>query len=449
MKHDPHHSSVALPAQPIDRIVRPFMKFLEMEVASGVVLLLCTVVALVLANSPWAQAVDHFWHTPIAIVIGQAKLELSLHHWINDGLMAIFFFVVGLEVKRELMLGELRDPRAAALPIAAAIGGMVVPALIYLTIQPTGIGQRGWGIPMATDIAFVVGCMALLGPRLPHGLRIMLLTLAIADDIGAILVIAIGYAGPLNWFALGAGFLGILVVLVLARLGVRNILMYLVAGAGIWYAFHESGVHATISGVILGLLTPVRALVSEGLLVQVTRHIQNIMEGKIQANEEQRRRVLRVLGRAARETMSPLERLEMMLHPWVGFVIMPLFALANAGVVVHPSGFTEPIALAVVAGLFLGKPIGIAVASWMAVRLGIAKLPNGLNWAMVIGGGALSGIGFTMSLFVASLAYSGDVLDTAKVGVLAGSALSACLGMGMLAWLTRPSAQDSHAPTEG
>lgn len=425
-----------LPPQPIDRLVEPMRRFLHVESASGVVLLLCTVAALVLANSPWSDAFLAFWKSPIALSVGTLDFRLTLVHWINDGLMVIFFFVVGLEVKRELVLGELRHWRLAALPLAGALGGMAAPALIYLALQWGQPGEPGWGIPMATDIAFVVGCLALLGSRVPHGLRVFLLSLAIADDVGAILVIAIGYTSGLHLQFLAAGLAGILLVMVMRRLGVRSVPLYVVVGVAIWFSFHESGIHATIAGVILGLLTPTKPLVSEGLLARFIARLGAFLEGEANNDKHARHEVLQTVQQVARETLSPLERLETRLHPWVSFVIMPLFALANAGVVLQVDSFANPIALAVAAGLLVGKPLGIVLVSWLAVRAGLARLPERVTWNSLLGGGALAGIGFTMSLFIAGLALADAQLDAAKIGILAASALAAVLGMALLIWLS-------------
>lgn len=410
-----------LPREPVDRLLDPLARFLRVEAASGILLLGATVMALVLANSPWAHDFLLFWDRKAGILLGHTALELTLREWINDGLMAIFFFVIGLEVKREVVHGELRDVRAAALPLAAALGGMLVPAAIYLALQRSGPGARGWGIPMATDIAFVVGCMAVLGPRVPKGLRVMLLSLAIADDIGAILVIAIGYSKGLDWTALGVGVLGIGAVVALARIGVRSVAVYVFVGALVWLAFHASGVHATIAGVVLGWLTPIRPWISEERLRRITE--------RLESGEEEQQNALRMVEVAARESVSPLERLEGALHPWVGFVIMPLFALANAGVKLTPGAFGDPVALAAGLGLLVGKPLGILVLSWIAVRAGLARLPEGVGWREVAAGGALAGIGFTMALFIAGLALPGDLLDAAKVGILGASVVSAAVGI--------------------
>ena len=368
-----------LPNPPISRLAKPINRFLHVQAASGVVLLICTIAALVLANSSEADAFLQFWKTKVGFSFGEFEFRHSLKHLVNDGLMAIFFFVIGLEVKRELVLGELSDIRRAALPIAAALGGMIVPALLYWVCISGGEGQRGWGIPMATDIAFVVGCMALFGSRVPHSLRIMMLSLAIADDIGAILVIAVGYTSDLNITWLGWGFAAIGAVSAIARLGVRSFPVYTVFGVFVWFAFHESGVHATIAGVILGLMTPARAYVSEGLFGDVLARVSQVYAGSEFGTLSHRAEKLREFQWIARETVSPLEYLETTLHPWTSFVIMPIFALANAGVPFHLSELGEPIAISVMLGLVVGKPLGIVTFSWLAVKSGVASLPKGIS----------------------------------------------------------------------
>ncbi len=421
-----------LPREPIQRLTEPLARFLHIEAASGVVLLAFTLTAIVLANSPYSSAFLSFWKTPVGFSLGGFEFIHSLKHWINDGLMVIFFFVVGLEIKREMVLGELRDMRTAALPLTAAIGGMLVPATIYLMLQWDQAGQRGWAIPMATDIAFVVGCLALLGSRVPNSLRILLLSLAIVDDIGAILVIAIGYTSSLNLSFLALGFAGIGLIVMMSRVGIRSTGMYTLVGIGIWFAFHESGVHATIAGVILGLLTPVHPWVSEDTLDSYTQKLRTFLKGGGWQDHQERHTFLRTVERATRETLSPLERLENMLHPWVGFVIMPLFAFANAGVVMEMGALTDSVALAVAAGLVIGKPLGIVLLSWLAVRMNLARLPQGVSWGVLTAGGFLAGIGFTMALFIAGLAFDGALLDAAKLGVLSASILSAVVGMTLL-----------------
>ncbi len=432
----PHH----LPeqAEPMDRIVRAVSRFLHVESASGIVLLAATCAALAMGNSPAADAVHGFWLAPIGVEIGSFQLRMPLEHWINDGLMAIFFFVIGLEVKRELVLGELRDARRAALPIAAAIGGMVAPACIYLLLQHGQPGEPGWGIPMATDIAFVVGCMAVLGSRVPHGLRVMLLSLAIVDDIGAILVIAVGYSSGLQPVWLLWGLFGLAVIVALRKLGVRSHAVFAMLGVFVWYTFLESGVHATIAGVILGLMTHARTGADQRRFAELLQRAAELFQGESSEGHRRRAEEVRRLQQAAAATVPPLEYLEVTLHPWVAFGIMPLFALANAGVAFQPSDLAAPVALAVVLGLCLGKPLGITLFAWLAVRSGLAALPERVGWGLLAAGGALSGIGFTMALFIAGLALKDDLLATGKVGVLLGSLVSAVAGSALILLLSRP-----------
>lgn len=439
---NPPRTLPALPREPIHRFTTPIKHYLHIEAAGGIVLLLATIVALFFGNSPWADAYHHFWHTPVGMTIGEWRIEHSLEHWINDGLMVLFFFLIGLEVKYELILGELRDTRQAILPIMAAIGGMVVPAGVFLAIQHEGSAARGWGIPMATDIAFVVGIMAVLGKRVPHGLRVMLLTLAIADDIGAILVIAVGYSTGVDLTALAWAGAGLVTIAAMARLGVRAFLPYIIMGVLVWYAFLVSGVHATLAGVLIGLMTPARHYVGPELF----REFLDSSATLITAEEtpEQRRLLEQAnrLRQAARETVSPLAYLQTLLHPWVTFLVLPIFALANAGVTIDFAQLASPLALAVMLGLLVGKPVGVFVMSWLSIKLRIASLPARTNWARLIGGACLTGIGFTMALFIANLAMTDtQQLAQAKLGVLTGSVLSAVLGMGILWWLPVPTGE--------
>ena len=421
-----------LPREPIDAIVAPIRRFLHIEATSGVLLVAATLAALIVANSPAGEAFQAFWQTPAGLRFGAAGLELSLQHWINDFLMAIFFYVIGLEVKRELVKGELRDLRRAALPLAAALGGMIAPATVYLLLQHGTPGGRGWGIPMATDIAFVVGCLAVLGKRIPVSLRIMLLSLAIADDIGAILVIAVGYTAQLDAAALLLSGAGIALIIACMRLGVNSPAIYLLLSLAVWFEFHASGVHATIAGVILGFLTPSRPRIGERRLGRIIDATIHFMQGADWRSSTRRYAALRQMERAARSSVSPLRRFETGLHPWVAFVIMPLFALANAGVRIDASALADPVAVAVVLGLLIGKPAGIVLFSWLAVKSGLARLPSDVGWAAVTGGGILAGIGFTMAIFIAGLAMEGAMLGAAKVGILCGSVASAVLGMAVL-----------------
>lgn len=413
--------------------VQPLICFLQVESAAGVVLLLCTVLALSVANSPWAGQWQALWQTHFVIGIGPYQLDESLLHWINDGLMTIFFFVVGLEIKREVVDGELSDLRKAALPVVAALGGMIAPALIYFAQRFGREGARGWGIPMATDIAFVVGVLTLFGRRVPLGLKILLLSLAIADDIGAILVIALFYTADLKLMMLALGVSGFALIWLLTRLGVRWHAVYVIIGAGIWLAFFVSGVHPTVAGVVLGLMCPAEVWIGEAALTEVLAETCRRLESKT-ATPEERRAPLSELAETAREGIAPLERVESALHPWVSFLIMPLFALANAGVAIHVAELTSPVSVAVATGLLFGKPIGILLFSAVAVRLGLARLPRGVNWWIMLAAGCLGGIGFTMSLFIAHLGLPENLLDSGKMGTLAGSLLSAVLGSVLLAF---------------
>jgi Na+:H+ antiporter, NhaA family len=426
----------ALPPTAVRRWTRPLVRFLAIESASGFVLLLCTIAALLLANTALSHAYAEFWHTHIKLTIGHWELDHSLAHWVNDGLMALFFFVVGLEIKREIVAGELRDPRKAALPVMAALGGMLVPAGIYFALQYGQPGARGWGIPMATDIAFVVGFLAVLGKRVPVGLKILLLALAIADDIGAVLVIAVFYTSSISLAALVVAAGGLFVTVGMNLIGVRWVGAYVLVGIAIWLAFLVSGVHPTVAGVILGLLTPASPWIGTEVLAKVVGLTnKRLVDPQAFHEAPDRSWLLSDLATAAKEATSPLERLEHGLHPWVAFGIMPIFALANAGV--HLSGdamhvLAEPVTLGVLLGLVVGKPLGIVLFSWLAVQLRLARLPAGVNWPVMVGAGCLAGIGFTMSLFVAGLALDGELLDAAKVGTLGGSAISAVLGCTLL-----------------
>jgi NhaA family Na+:H+ antiporter len=424
-----------LPETAVRRWMRPVIEFMHVESTSGFLLLAATVIALILANSAWSHQFAAIWETRVRLGFGGFELNKPLILWINDGLMTLFFFVVGLEIKREIVCGELREIRKAALPVVAAIGGMIAPATIYLAVMAGRPGHSGWGIPAATDIAFVVGFLALLGPRVPFGLKIMLLTLAIADDIGAILIIALFYSTDISYQALGYAAGGFALLIFLNRIGVRQVMLYVLVGAGIWLAFLKSGVHPTVAGVLIGLLTPAGAWVGKRKLADVVAaavpglHADETNEprnGDLSAHQ------LGDLAATVRESISPLERLEHGLHPWVAFAIMPLFALANAGVKVHLADFGSPIALAVVAGLFLGKPLGIVLFSWLGTKLGLTTLPAGVNWKILLGAGYLAGIGFTMSIFISDLALNGEMIEDGKLGTLVGSALSAIVGYTLL-----------------
>ncbi|MDP5291472.1 Na+/H+ antiporter NhaA [Oceanimonas sp. CHS3-5] len=425
-----------MPKALVERLTNPFARFVRVETTAGAMLLLFTLAALVISNSPWAASFEHFWELPVGLTAGPVALVRSLREWINDGLMTLFFFLVALELKREWVLGELSRPRVAALSVAAALGGMLVPAIIYLFFQYAQPGQPGWGIVMATDTAFVIGCLALLGSRIPQSLRMFLLSLAIVDDIGAILVVAIGYSSDINWLLLALAGLGLLMTGGMSRLGIRGFPLYVLMGGLIWLVVDASGVHATITGVILGLMTPARRWVSDtrlyAILSQVVAHPSD-SEGSGGGHTKDRE-TLKMAEMAARETLSPVERLEIALHPWVGFVIMPLFAFANAGLALSLNHLGGPVTLAVFMGFVLGKPAGILLFSWLALRLRIAILPPGLSWPLLAGGGLLAGIGFTMALFIADMAFDKSLIDSAKLGIFLSSVCSALAGLAVLRW---------------
>ncbi|WP_242521861.1 Na+/H+ antiporter NhaA [Motiliproteus sp. SC1-56] len=426
---------IGLPKEIVDRLASLFVRFLHIESASGAILLLFTVAALVLSNSPWADAFEHVWETWVGLQIGAFEFGRSLREWLNDGLMTLFFFLVALELKRELVLGELNEPRKAALSIAAALGGMIVPAAIYLTLQAGQAGQPGWGTVMATDTAFVIGCLALLGPRMPQSLRVFMLSLAIVDDIGAILVVAIGYSSHLAWWPLVLAALGLVITRAISALGFRSFPLYLMVGVFIWLAVDASGVHSTITGVILGLMTPARRWVSDERLYSILGQVIAHPASDESSRDTKDRHTLQMAEVAAREVLSPVERLEIMLHPWVAFVIMPLFAFANAGLPLTFGGIDSSITLAIFMGFVLGKPLGILFFTWLAVRLHIAIFPPELNWRLLTGGSFLAGIGFTMALFIANIAFSESLIDGAKLGIFLASVVSAVVGLSLLVWL--------------
>lgn len=423
----------------IDRLAEPFARFFKIEAAGGIVLLFCALIALGIANSPGAAWFASLWQTTVGVTIGDFAFQLSLQHWINDGAMTIFFFVVGLEIKRELVHGELREARNAVLPVVAALGGMLVPAAIFLLFQNGVPGANGWAVPMATDIAFVAGFLALLGPRVPFTLKILVLTLAIIDDIGAVLVIAVAFTEQISLPMLGWAGAGLGVTLICRWLGVRAIPFYVLIGVGVWLAILISGIHATVAGVVLGLLTPSNPWLAKRSLLKVLSGTERrLKKDRAKSNEtEHHEGAAHLLGATAQETISPLDRLETALHPWVTFVIMPLFALANAGVRMDLTALANPVSIATAAGLVLGKPLGIVAFSALAVKLGWARLPEGVNWKILTGAGCLAGIGFTMSLFIAGLALDEGLLESGKIGALAGSAISATVGCTLLWWFLR------------
>jgi len=425
----------------ISRAVRPFQEFAQTGALGGVVLLACTVLALVWANSPWGASYFHLWEFEIAIGPASNPWVGSLHHWINDSLMAVFFLLVGLEIKRELLVGELASPRQAALPITAALGGMVVPSLLYALLNAGGPGARGWGIPMATDIAFALGVLTLLGPRVPIGLKIFLTALAIVDDMGAVAVIAVFYTQAIHGTALLLASLTVAALIALNVRGVRALTPYLVLGVLLWLALLWSGVHATVAGVLLALTIPSRTRINAEQFSERARSLIDEFDRAetgdlLVITSKGQQEAIHALRVTSVDVEGPLLRLEHSLQALVSYGIMPLFALANAGVSVAGAGalLTHPVTLGAAFGLIVGKPLGIFGFSWFAVRMGLATLPARVTWRALHGAAWLGGIGFTMSLFVAGLAFgTGSILDAAKVGVLSASTLAGIVGW----WLLR------------
>lgn len=433
-----------------NRVLTPFEEFIHRQTTSGLLLMVSAIVALVLANSFVAEAYMHFLHTPLGIHIGAWNIGMSLHHWVNDGLMALFFFVVGMELKREMLVGELADLRQAALPIVAAIGGMVMPALIYLAINHGTDAARGWGIPMATDIAFAVGALVLLASRVPKALITFLVALAIADDLGAVVVIALFYTEQLvlDWLIVSVGLVVLLFVLNFS--GIRKVLPYFGVATLLWYALLQSGVHATLAGVLCAFAIPARPKYDPILF---SRHIKELIGrfddshqqgGNIMTNEKLYS-VVQTLEQGVRGVQTPLQRLEHSWHLPVAFLVIPTFALINAGISLQFGALvdtlTHPVMLGVLLGLVLGKFIGIAGACWLALRLGIGQLPSGTRFSQIAAVSVLGGIGFTMSIFIAELGFATqpEYLLMAKTGVLAASLLAGIFGFAWLWQLGRKS----------
>jgi len=434
----------------LHQITYPFEEFFKSQVAGGIVLIGVTVFALLLANSPWSDLYFQLWQQKLTIGVPPFALSKSLNYWINDGLMAVFFFVVGLEIKREFLAGELTGVRQAALPIAAALGGMLVPAGCFFLAGPDAIQSRGWAIPMATDIAFALGVIALLGNRIPRSLVIFLTALAIVDDLGAVIVIALFYTGQLNFVALAGATLCLVILAIGNRLGIKTPNFYALTGLVLWIALLKSGIHATVAGVLIGMTIPVRPRHDQGrFTAEADRLLSSYKEQGTTPGpfmKEEKLGTLLALEHACQEAMSPLQRMEHEMHSWVIFGVMPVFALANAGIALDLEELTtaasHPVTLGIALGLLLGKPVGITCFSWLAVRLGLAELPAGVRWLQIFGLGLLGGIGFTMSLFITSLAFENtpELVAAAKVGIFAASLLAGISGYLLL----RRSAKASH-----
>jgi len=428
------------------RILGPFEEFLKRTTAGGIVLMVTTVLALIVANLPWGAAFHDLWEQSVTVGLGGYRLTMSLHHVVNEGLMALFFLLVGLELKRELMVGELSSPKQAILPVIAAAGGMIVPAAIYFVLNPQGPAASGWGIPTATDIAFAVGILVLLARRIPRNLVVFLTALAIADDLGAVLIIAVFYTKALHWGSLGYAFLCLLVLVLFNRGGIRNNPAYGAVGLLLWLALLKSGIHATMAGVVLAFTIPAKPAFAPDYpdfclaeLPSALRRDDPAEETEEEGAPDRRAAVVgRHMERLAHDVQSPQQRLEHALAPWATFVVIPLFALANAGISFSHIGLREtlahPVAIGVILGLVAGKFIGISGASLLAIRFGLAGYPAGVTWRHICGVGWLGGIGFTMSIFISQLAFAGtpDFAENAKLGILLGSSIAAVVGT---AWL--------------
>jgi NhaA family Na+:H+ antiporter len=414
-----------------DRLTAPLLRFVKIEAVAGALLFFAAALALVIANSSLSGAVEGFWTSPLGVHFGSWEFTRTVREWINEGLMTIFFFVIALELKRELILGELHSFRFAALPLAGALGGMMVPAAIFLLVMDGREGWHGWGVVMETDTAFVVAALALFGQRIPAGLRLFLLSLAIFDDVGAIFVVAVAYNYGLNVIFLLLACLVIVATWATARIGIRFLPAYCVLGILLWLLLDLSGIHPTVAGVVLGLMTPTGAWVSDERLHAILGKVLAYPRGQLWRADTSERRDLGRARVAATEAISPVERLEMVLHPWASFGIMPLFALANAGIkLVIPQ--EALVTIAVASGLAVGKPIGVIAISLIAVKLGVAHKPAELTWPAFAAGSILTGMGFTMSLFIADQGFSAEMLPAAKLGILVASSFCAVFGVAAL-----------------
>lgn len=424
----------------IKRILEPVHRFIHQEYTSGIILLLSVVVAIIWANSPWHESYHHLWETKFSLALGEYKFERPLHVWINDGLMALFFFVIGLELKREFMAGELSSFQKAALPMVAALGGMIVPALIYTFFNHNTDAAGGWGIPMATDIAFALALLSIAGKHIPPGVKVFLSALAVADDLGAVLVIAFFYTAQITLVPLLMGGLLLLLLLLGNRMGIRNSFFYMVVGLAVWYCFLLSGVHATIAGVLVAFTIPARTRINETEYAQNVRTYAADFEKNIwpetPLTTQVQHHAIEKIKQFSLDAETPLQKIEYALHPWVAFGIMPIFALANAGIVIGGNFFElllNAVSLGVITGLVAGKFLGVLGFTWVMVRVKWAKLPSRATWYHMTGVAALAGVGFTMSLFITGLAFNSiDLIEKAKYGILIASLIAGVTGLLLL-----------------
>ncbi|WP_183557161.1 Na+/H+ antiporter NhaA [Mucilaginibacter sp. SP1R1] len=424
---------------PIDKLTAPVNKFIHQEHTSGIVLFVAVLIAIIWVNSPLQYLYHHLWDIKFSLGFGSYVLNHSLHLWINDGLMAVFFFVIGLELKREFMAGELSSVKKASLPMVAAFGGMLVPAIIYFFINKGTASEHGWGIPMATDIAFALALLSVAGKHIPSSVKVFLSALAVADDLGAVLVIALFYSSHIALVPLTIGIWLLVILLIGNKIGIRNITFYLIIGFAVWVAFLLSGVHATIAGVLVAFTIPARTRINEKSYAESLRKLLLDFENAIPNNSTlttpEQHDTIEQIKKLSTDAETPLQKVEFALHPWVAFVVMPLFALANAGIVIGTNFFSSlvnPVSMGVAIGLLAGKFIGVLLATWLMVKFG-AQLPAKSTWKQIIGVALLAGVGFTMSLFISSLAFSQpQMVDQAKYGILLASLLAGLLGVMVL-----------------
>ncbi len=425
---------------PIDQILRPVNKFIHQEFTGGIVLFVSVIIAIIWANSAWHQSYHHLWEINLSVGFNEMSFNRPLHVWINDGLMALFFFVIGLELKREFMAGELSSIKKASLPMMAALGGMLVPAAIFFVINHGLSSEGGWGIPMATDIAFSLALLSLAGKKIPGSVKVFLSALAVADDLGAVLVIAFFYTAHISFFPLAVAGVFLLILVLGNLLGIRNTIFYLILGIIVWAGFLLSGVHATIAGVLVAFTIPARTKIDEDEYLRDMRcyadQFENAMrqDGSLISHEQYR--ALEKIKQRSVDAETPLQKIENSLHPWVAFIIMPLFALANSGMIIGKDFFSSlvnPVSLGVMIGLVLGKFLGVFSFTWLMVRLKLANLPRGASWKHISGVAILAGIGFTMSLFITGLAFQEETLiDQAKYGILVASLIAGVTGLLLL-----------------